>query len=98
MKRRNYLLFLSMIAMFVTRVAAEDGSRLWLRQTAGDSIVHISIPRQSPTLNIAAEELRKDWKGVPVELHIDKKQEKTCNKTMLFQQILIIYDKNYSFK
>ncbi len=77
MKRRNYLLFLSMIAMFVTRVAAEDGSRLWLRQTAGDSIVHISIPRQSPTLNIAAEELRKDWKGVPVELHIDKKQEKT---------------------
>ena len=77
MKRRNYLLFLSMIAMFVTRVAAEDGSRLWLRQTAGDSIVHISIPRQSPTLNIAAEELRKGWKGVPVELHIDKKQEKT---------------------
>ena len=77
MKRRNYLLFLSMIAMFVTRVAAEDGSRLWLRQTAGDSIVHISIPRQSPTLNIAAEELSKGWKGVPVELHIDKKQEKT---------------------
>ncbi|MDO4165449.1 MAG: alpha-glucuronidase [Bacteroides sp.] len=50
---------------------AEDGSRLWLRQ-ADNAQAKVNIPRSSPTLNIAAEELQKAWKGLPIDLVLKK--------------------------
>ena len=73
MKYRIFSLFY--IAMvFVTQMAAEDGSHLWLRLPA-DARAQIEVPRQSPTLNIAAEELRQAWKGAPVQLTIQKDKQ-----------------------
>ncbi|MGP1624280.1 alpha-glucuronidase [Bacteroides heparinolyticus] len=54
-------------------MAAENGSRLWLRQSgrAGASVEVLSR-HASATLNIAAEELRQSWRGNPVILAIEK--------------------------
>ncbi|WP_276880202.1 alpha-glucuronidase [Bacteroides heparinolyticus] len=54
-------------------MAAENGSRLWLRQSgrAGASVEVLSR-HASATLNIAAEELRQSWRGNPVILTIEK--------------------------
>ena len=55
-------------------MAAEDGSHLWLRLPA-NAHAEISAPRQSPTLNIAVEELQQAWKGAPVRLVIQKDKQ-----------------------
>ena len=52
---------------------AEDGSRLWLRQSAV-AAVEVEIPKQSQTLQIAADELRKGWLGQPVSLRLKKEK------------------------
>ncbi|WP_234878128.1 alpha-glucuronidase [Prevotella heparinolytica] len=54
-------------------MAAENGSRLWLRQSgrAGASVEVLSR-HASATLNIAAKELRQSWRGNPVILAIEK--------------------------
>lgn len=53
---------------------AEDGSRLWLRY---DTTCHATVTcgKQSATLDIAASELRKAWKGLPVTLRINNSKE-----------------------
>lgn len=55
-------------------VSAEDGSRLWLRQST-DAHAQITVPRQSPTLNIAVRELKQAWKGLPVTLVLKKDKQ-----------------------
>ena len=73
MKYRIFSLFYIAI-VFVTQMAAEDGSHLWLRLLA-NAHAEISAPRQSPTLNIAVEELQQAWKGAPVRLVIQKDKQ-----------------------
>ena len=73
MKYRIFSLFYIAI-VFVTQRAAEDGSHLWLRLPA-NAHAEISAPRQSPTLNIAVEELQQAWKGAPVRLVIQKDKQ-----------------------
>lgn len=60
--------------LFTVQIAAEDGSRLWLRQ-ASDAKAQITLPYQSATLNLAAGELRQAWKGNPVVLAIKKDKQ-----------------------
>lgn len=73
MKYRIFSLFYIAI-VFVTQMAAEDGSHLWLRLPT-NAHAEISAPRQSPTLNIAVEELQQAWKGAPVRLVIQKDKQ-----------------------
>lgn len=73
MKYRIFSLFYIAI-VFVTQMAAEDGSHLWLRLPV-NAHAEISVPRQSPTLNIAVEELQQAWKGAPVRLVIQKDKQ-----------------------
>ena len=73
MKYRIFSLFYITI-VFVTQMAAEDGSHLWLRLPV-NAHAEISAPRQSPTLNIAVEELQQAWKGAPVRLVIQKDKQ-----------------------
>ena len=73
MKYRIFSLFYISI-VFVTQMAAEDGSHLWLRLPV-NAHAEISAPRQSPTLNIAVEELQQAWKGAPVRLVIQKDKQ-----------------------
>ncbi len=72
MKQRFYLL-ICIALFFINQMAAENGSRLWLRQSgrAGASVEVLSR-HASATLNIAAEELRQSWRGNPVILAIEK--------------------------
>lgn len=54
---------------------AEDGSALWLRY-ATNGQAEVIVQRQSPTINIAASELRKAWlMPVPVALEIRSDKE-----------------------
>lgn len=73
MKYRIFSLFYIAI-VFVTQMAAEDGSHLWLRLPV-NAHAEISAPRQSPTLNIAVKELQQAWKGAPVRLVIQKDKQ-----------------------
>ena len=73
MKYRIFSLFYIAI-VFVTQMAAENGSHLWLRLPV-NAHAEISAPRQSPTLNIAVEELQQAWKGAPVRLVIQKDKQ-----------------------
>ena len=52
---------------------AEDGSRLWLRLPV-DAMAEVTSNTHSPTLQLAASELRKAWKGVPVSLQLSKQK------------------------
>ena len=47
---------------------------MWLRLPV-NAHAEISAPRQSPTLNIAVEELQQAWKGAPVRLVIQKDKQ-----------------------
>ena len=73
MKYRIFSLFYIAI-VFVTQMAAENGSHLWLRLPA-NAHAEISAPHQSPTLNIAVEELHQAWKGAPVRLVIQRDKQ-----------------------
>lgn len=70
-------LFLICMALFSTnRMAAEDGSRLWLRLCHGtNASVGLASQYTSATLSLAAEELRQAWKGSPVTLSIEKDKQ-----------------------
>ena len=72
MKYRIFSLFYIAI-VFVTQMAAENGSHLWLRLPA-NAHAEISAPRQSPTLNIAVEELHQAWQGAPCPARYTKGQ------------------------
>ncbi len=56
--------------MFALR--AEDGSRLWLRQTTSASAL-VSTPDAPlhPTTQLAADELRHGWRGGPIDMRLD---------------------------
>lgn len=72
MKHRFYLL-ICIALFFINQMAAENGSRLWLRQSGGAGASVEVLPRHaSATLNLAAEELRQSWKGNPVTLSVEK--------------------------
>lgn len=72
MKQRFYLL-ICIALFFINQMAAENGSRLWLRQSGGaGASVEVLSQHASATLNIAAEELRQSWRGNPVILAIEK--------------------------
>ena len=64
MKYRIFSLFYIAI-VFVTQMAAENGSHLWLRLPANAHCRNLPLPAQSPTLNIAVEELHQAWQGAP---------------------------------
>jgi len=50
---------------------AEDGSKLWLRAETGSNATVTTTPnRQTPTINIAKQELESQWKGARVQLNI----------------------------
>lgn len=50
---------------------AEDGSRLWLRFDTNAS-ASVQVKSSTPTLDLAARELRAAWQGAPVRLVIKK--------------------------
>ena len=53
---------------------AEDGGRLWLRaETAATA--QVKTNRKSPTITIAVEELKTQWKGAPVQLVLKRDKE-----------------------
>lgn len=66
---RSLCIALMMLTVQVTR--ADDGRRLWLR---ADTTANAKVDANSngTTAAIAAEELRRQWKGAPVKLHIRK--------------------------
>lgn len=68
------LLSLLFMICFLFPVSAENGSRLWLRYST-DGNATISCNKQSPMLGIAATELRRAWKGVPVTLSLQRNKE-----------------------
>lgn len=72
--RYRLLAIVYLTFLFITQMAAEDGSRLWLRQASGAD-AQVVIPHSSATLNIAAHELRQVWKGNPVVLSIKKDKQ-----------------------
>lgn len=47
----------------------EDGSRLWLRTETGKNAT-VTANEQTPTINIAKQELESQWKGAQVQLNI----------------------------
>lgn len=53
---------------------AEDGSRLWLR-TGIDCNAEVSSDKQSPMIDVAKQEIRKQWKGAPVRLSVVKNND-----------------------
>ncbi len=58
--------------MFSFPLAAEDGGRLWLRfPEAGNATV--VAKDKHPSVELARRELAAAWRGVPVELRIDRK-------------------------
>ena len=65
------LSFFYITLLFITQMAAEDGSRLWLRQST-EKTTQVIAPHPSPTLDIAVNELQQSWKGDPVLLTLKK--------------------------
>lgn len=77
--KKNIITFLiTFVSLFSLK--AEDGSRLWLRFPEvgqGLSNNHIISQYNSPTIDIARQELSGYWKGSPVELRLDKKMKQS---------------------
>ena len=48
---------------------AEDGSHLWLRQPT-DAHASVTATEHTPTIDLAIDELRQAWQGVPVTLRL----------------------------
>ncbi|WP_352421555.1 alpha-glucuronidase [Proteiniphilum sp.] len=53
---------------------AEDGGRLWLRAET-TATAQVTTNRKSPTITIAVEELKTQWKGAPVQLVLKRDKE-----------------------
>ncbi len=55
--RHKLISIISLVVLSIAPMAAEDGSRLWLRQGQGaDAQVTVISSRQSPTLDIAVRD------------------------------------------
>ncbi len=66
-------LFLTLLLLPLS-LFAEDGSRLWLpeQQPTGASVTLLGSKKASPTIEIAMNELKQAWRGVPVTLTLQK--------------------------
>lgn len=71
MKKLILILVALLLAAAPVATRAEDGSRLWLRQSA-DRHAQVTAPKHTPTLDIAVGELQRSWKGMPVSLVLKK--------------------------
>lgn len=70
---KKFFLFISFF-FSIAWLSAEDGSKLWLR-VPGNAHAEVSCNKQSPTTDIAAEEIRTHWTGgVPVRLNLQNTQ------------------------
>ncbi len=65
---RRIFLFL-WINIVTVSLYAEDGSRLWLRYSQNEQ-ANITANKKNATVDIAVDELTKQWKGGPIELNI----------------------------
>lgn len=61
------------VLMSVTQMAADNGSHLWLRLPAHAG-AQVIVPHHSPTMDIAADELKEAWRGVPVQFILKKEK------------------------
>lgn len=64
-----YLTILSLLIALPS--SAEDGSKLWLRQTKNETAATVISTDRSPIVNNAKKELANYWQGLPVTLVID---------------------------
>lgn len=64
-----YLTILSLLIALPS--SAEDGSKLWLRQTKNETAATVISTDRSPIVNNAKKELANYWQGSPVTLVID---------------------------
>ncbi len=69
------LIALLLWGCFLSPVRAEDGSRLWLSLPKENIRPTITTPKSTPTIDLAAGELRKAWLGAPVVLNLQKNKE-----------------------
>lgn len=63
----------------IVAVNADNGSLLWFRNLptaiSGGSKNRVKIPKHTPTLDLAAKELRQGWQGLPVTLILKKEKD-----------------------
>ncbi|MFV0537475.1 MAG: alpha-glucuronidase [Dysgonomonas sp.] len=70
----KYLIYLTFLILLPLSLFAEDGSRLWLRFPEGEQgKAKIISKHNSPTIQIARQELTSHWQGTTVELQLNKK-------------------------
>ena len=89
----KYLIITFLVLCSFVQVYAEDGSLLWLRTETDDIYASISANKKSPTIDIAVNELQKQWKGATVRLNIVKTKEA---KALGDEGYIIIGDKQTS--
>lgn len=72
----KWLTIVCSLLLSTLQLAAEDGSRLWLRQ-AEDARAKVSMTMKRPqaTAGLAAAELNRAWKGEPVTLRLQKDKQ-----------------------
>jgi len=70
-------IFLLLVLLLPLLCRAEDGSRLWLRDT-GDYHATVTSNRKSPMIDIAVRELQTRWAGSKVQLTVSR--NKTLDK------------------
>ncbi len=66
---------LLLFVCFLHPVRAEDGSRLWLSLSKENIRPSVTTQKSTPTIDLAAGELRKAWLGSPVVLNWQKNKE-----------------------
>ena len=71
---RAILYILLLFCLFAGYLRAEDGSCLWLRAEMAAS-ARVIANKKSPTITIAIEELKTQWKGAPVQLSLKRNKE-----------------------
>lgn len=70
----KYLINLIFFVLLSLSLFAEDGSRLWLRFPQGEQgKAKVISKHNSPTIQIARQELTSYWRGTTVELQLNKK-------------------------
>lgn len=71
---RTVLFMLLLLFVSLGSLKAEDGSRLWLRADTTAS-AHVKANKKTPTIIIAVEELKSQWKGAPIQLNMTRGKE-----------------------
>lgn len=74
MKNIKYILIVFCLFAGLINIKAEDGSRLWLRAYT-DSQATVKSNKKSPTISIAVNELKTQWKGGKIELQINNSKQ-----------------------